>query len=115
VRHAAAALLALLVLAACGGSNGALTIQESAERYADGEETMTIKGALVIEYGKPQLCSGVTVDDDPGTPVCASPAYWLEFGAGLPDVTLSSRGTAHWAEDVSFHGTLDEGIFTVDR
>jgi hypothetical protein len=115
VRPAAAALLALLALAACGGSDGALSIRESADRYADGKETMTIKGALVIEYGKPQLCSGVVLDDDPGTPVCGSPAYWLEFGAGLPDVTLSGDGAAQWAEDVSFHGTLNEGIFTVDR
>jgi hypothetical protein len=76
---------------------------------------MTIRGAFVIEYGKPMLCSGVALDDDPGTPVCASPAYWLEFARGAPDVTLSGDGSARWAEDVSFHGTLDEGVFTIDR
>jgi hypothetical protein len=62
-----------------------------------------------------ELARLAAFDDDPGTPVCASPAYWLEFARGAPDVTLSGDGSARWAEDVSFHGTLDDGVFTIDR
>jgi hypothetical protein len=116
----AAVLLGTLILAAsaCGGG-GAVSIQEAADLYSKGEETMTIKGALVIEYGTPMLCNGVVADDDPGTQVCESPAYHLEFAKGLSpaieDLTLQGDGNGQWAEDVSFHGTLNEGVFTVDE
>jgi hypothetical protein len=93
---------------------GLVSIEEAADLYSNGTETMRIEGALVIEYGQPQLCSGVVRDFDPGTPICESPAYWIRFGTALPDVNLEGDGNAQWAEDVSFHGTLDEGVFTVD-
>jgi hypothetical protein len=117
MRIVAASSLALLALivAGCGGnSQGSVSIEEAADLYSNGTETMRIEGALVIEYGQPQLCSGVVRDDDPGTPICESPAYWIQFGTALPDVNLEGDGNAQWAEDVSFHGTLDEGVFTVD-
>jgi hypothetical protein len=114
VAASALALLALIV-AGCGGdSQGSVSIEEAADLYSNGTETMRIEGALVIEYGQPQLCSGVVRDFDPGTPICESPAYWIQFGTALPDVNLEGDGNAQWAEGVSFHGTLDEGIFTVD-
>jgi hypothetical protein len=115
VAASALALLALIV-AGCGGGNsqGSVSIEEAADLYSNGTETMRIEGALVIEYGQPQLCSGVVRDFDPGTPICESPAYWIQFGTALPDVNLEGDGNAQWAEDVSFHGTLDEGVFTVD-
>jgi hypothetical protein len=70
----AATLLGILMLAAfaCGGG-GAVSIQEAANRYSKGDETMTIKGALVIEFGSTMLCDGVVADDDPDTLVSESP------------------------------------------
>lgn len=53
----------MLFAAACGG-DGAVCIQEAADLYSKGEETMTIKGALVIEYGTTMLCDGVVADVD---------------------------------------------------
>jgi hypothetical protein len=114
VAASALALLALIVAGCGGNSQGSVSIEEAADLYSNGTETMRIEGALVIEYGQPQLCSGVVRDDDPGTPICESPAYWIQFGTALPDVNLEGDGNAQWAEDVSFHGTLDEGVFTVD-
>ena len=104
----------VLALCACGGDRGGpVSIQESARLYSDGHDRMTIKGALVIQYGEAQLCSGVVRDLDPGTPVCESPAYWIRFQAD-PGVSLRAYGSALWAEGVAFRGTLDEGVFTVD-
>jgi hypothetical protein len=114
VAASALALLALIVAGCGGNSQGSVSIEEAADLYSNGTETMRIEGALVIEYGQPQLCSGVVRDDDPGTPICESPAYWIQFGTALPDVNLEGDGNAQWAEDVSFHGTVDEGVFTVD-
>ena len=116
----AATLLGMLMLAAsaCGGG-GAVSIQEAADLYSKGEETMTIKGSLVIEYGSTMLCDDVLNDGDPGTQICESPAYHLEFTNGLSpaieDLTLQGDGNGQWVEDVSFHGTLNEGVFTVDE
>jgi hypothetical protein len=107
----ALALLALIV-GGCGG--GSVSIEKAAELYSNGTDEMSIEGALVIEYGQPMLCSGVVHDDDPGTPICESPAYMVEFGTGLPDVKFEGDGNGQWAENVSFHGVLDEGVFTID-
>jgi hypothetical protein len=117
VRIATASALTLLVLTVTGCSGnrgGSVSIEEAAKLYSEGTEEMRIKGALVIEYGQPMLCSGVVRDQDPGTPICKSPAYWIAFGGGLPDVKLEGDGRGQWAEDVSFIGTLDEGVFTID-
>ena len=120
MRTAAAFLLSALLLGAtaCGG-DGAVSIREAADLYSKGEETMTIKGALVIEYGSTMLCDGVVEDAEAGTQVCMSPAYHLEFVNGLSpaieDLELEGDGNGQWVEDVSFHGTLNEGIFTVDE
>jgi hypothetical protein len=108
------AFMALLA-AGCGGDRqGAVSIRESARLYSEGHERMTIKGALVVEYGRPMLCSGVVRDEDPGTPVCESPAYWIDFGSADPGVGLQGDGSARWAESVSFRGTLNEGVFIVE-
>lgn len=117
VRVFAVLALALLALIAggCGASgDSSVSIEEAADLYSNGTDEMRIEGALVIEYGQPMLCSGVVRDDDPGTPICKSPAYMVEFGTGLPDVELQGDGNGQWAEDVSFHGVLDEGVFTID-
>jgi hypothetical protein len=120
VRTAAAFLLSALCLGAtaCGG-DGAVSIREAADRYSRGEETMTIKGALVIEYDTTMLCDDVVDDADADTQVCVSPAYHLEFTNGLSpaieDLELEGDGNGQWVEDVSFHGTLNEGVFTVDE
>jgi hypothetical protein len=108
------ALLALTLAGCSGNGEGSVSIKEAADLYSKGTDEMRIEGTLVIEYGDPMLCSGVVRDDDPGTPICESPAYWVEFGTGSPDVKLEGDGNAQWAEDVSFHGTLDEGVFTID-
>jgi hypothetical protein len=43
-----------------------------------------------------------------------SPSLFLS--AAAPEAWfLSGDGSARWAEDVSFHGTLDDGVFTIDR
>jgi hypothetical protein len=120
VRTAAAILLSALLLGAtsCGGDD-AVSIREAADRYSKGEETMTIKGALVIEYNKTMLCDGVVDDAEADTQVCVSPAIHLEFVNGLSpaieDLELEGDGYGQWVEDVSFHGTLSEGVFTVDE
>jgi hypothetical protein len=109
----------LLAATACGGNSGAVSIEESAELYNNGRETMTIKGALVFEYDTPMLCSGVVQDDDSGTPLCESPGYHIVFKNGLSPaiagMELQGDGYHQWVEDVSFHGTLNEGVFTVDE
>ena len=117
MKLAAASLMAMaLVSFGCGGnSRGPVSIEEAARLYSEGHDRMTIKGALVIQYGDAQLCSGVVRDLDPGTPVCESPAYWIRFGAMDPGVPLQAYGSALWAEDVSFRGTLNEGIFTLTQ
>ena len=108
----------MFVTAACGGGGGAVSINEAADLYASGTETMTIKGALVFEHGKPMLCSGVAPDAGPGL-LCESPAFYLDFAEGLSPaiagMELKGDGNGQWVEDVSFHGTLDEGVFTVDE
>jgi hypothetical protein len=115
VRVLAAFAFALLALAVGGcGGDSAVSIEEAADLYSTGTDEMTIEGAFVIEYGQPMLCSGVVRDDDPGTPICKSPAYLVEFATGLPNVELEGDGNGQWAEDVSFHGTLNEGVFTID-
>lgn len=59
------------------------------------------------------LCSGVDPDGDPGT-ICESPAFQLELSrSALDGITLEGDGCAQWAESVTLHGTLDEGVFTV--
>jgi hypothetical protein len=115
VRVLAVSVLALLALIVGGcGASGSVSIEEAAELYSNGTDEMRIEGALVIEYGRPMLCSGVVHDNDPGTPICKSPAYMVEFGTGLPDVKFEGDGNGQWAENVSFHGVLDEGVFTID-
>ncbi|MGH2996670.1 MAG: hypothetical protein ACRDM9_10180, partial [Gaiellaceae bacterium] len=74
MRSAAVAALLAFTLAACSGSNdGALSIDEAADRYSEGVEEMTIRGALVIQYGRPMLCD--LAESSP--PQCSS-GYWVE-------------------------------------
>lgn len=120
MRIAAVSLLGALILATAGcGGSGAVSVQEAADLYSRGEETMTIKGALVIELGGVMLCDGAEEDDDPDTLVCESPAYHLAFANGLSpaiaDLELEGDGNGQWVDDVSFHGTLSAGVFTVDE
>jgi hypothetical protein len=110
VRSAAVATLVVLALAGCSGGSGdgVLSIDEAANRYSEGVEEMTIRGALVIQYGRPMLC------DLAGSshPQCDR-GYWVE--GTLPTVDLRSEGGVQWVDEVTLHGVLDEGVFTIAR
>jgi predicted small lipoprotein YifL len=99
VRLAAALAVSCLLLAACG-ANGPLSVAD-ASRSPSGT-AVDVKGTLVIEFGKPMLCSGLA-DEDEGTR-CGSPALWIEG----PVASEHSD-----AEPVTLHGTVNEGVLTL--
>ena len=67
-------------------------------------EAVDVKGTLVVEFGKPMLCSGLAGPEE-GTR-CGSPALWIE-GTLEPE---HSEG-----ESVTLRGTVGGGVLTLSR
>jgi hypothetical protein len=106
VRLAAAALLAALMLAACGETSegGPLSVEE-ASREAPPGVVVAVKGTLVFEYGQAMLCSHLAPEAE-GTR-CGSPALWVE--GRLDPEGWTGSWPVQWKESVTLNGTVGGG------
>jgi hypothetical protein len=105
---AAAALLVALVLAACGGTSdgGPLSVAE-ASREAPEDTVVSVKGTLVFEHGQAMLCSHLAAPEEEGTR-CGSPVLWVK-GRLDPDGWTGSW-PVQWKESVVLRGTVGGGF-----
>jgi hypothetical protein len=112
VRLAAAALLAALTMAACGGSGDSRPMSvEQASREAPEDTVVAVTGTLVHAYGNAMLCSSLL--DDEESERCGSPSLWVE---GPLDATgWQGYSPVQWKKSVTLHGVVDEGVLTLSR
>jgi hypothetical protein len=112
VRLAAAALLAVLLLAACGGTGGTGPMSvEEASREAPDDSVVSVRGTLVYEYGRAMLCSGLAGAEE-GTK-CGSPALWVH--GKLDPNGWRGSWPVQWKESVTLRGTVGGGNITLAR
>jgi hypothetical protein len=104
---AAAALLLVLGLAACGGNGEAEPMSVAdASRYGPDDRVVSVKGTLIVELGRPMLCSHLA-GKDVGT-ACGSPLLWVR---GKIDPN-GWQGTwpLQWKESVVLRGIVGGGV-----
>jgi hypothetical protein len=111
MRLAGFALTLTFVLAACGGSDGPLSVEDASVNAEDGE-VVSVRGALVADPSGPSLCQSMW-NEEAGMR-CGSPRLMVRGDLGPREWQWS--GMARWVEEpVTLRGVVGGGFIELDR
>jgi predicted small lipoprotein YifL len=106
----AAALIAVLALAGCGGDGPAAMSLEEADRTGNADAKVEVKGTLVHAYGNTLLCASLV--DEQGSH-CGEPSLWVQ--GRLDENGWRGRGSVRWKGPVTLRGFLVDGTLIISR